>query len=429
MDGIFLAAGNSRRFGENKLLYGLGKKPMYRYGLESLYEAQRTGCLEHVIVVSQYEEIFQDIAKNFPKVLTVKNPEPNLGISGSIRLGLERLKKISPGSEGCLFAVADQPGLTCNSLKRLVRFWNQHSYNIVSAGCDGQMKNPVIFSADYYEELMTLTKDTGGKAVLYRHLEEVGICQIDKKETEDIDTFEAVWAWNNPLESFPFSEERGHVISLTGAGGKTTLMYALASSFAQKGRKVIVTTTTRIQYPSTCPVGETKEELLRLFEGTLVAAAGSRAEEGKLKASQLASLSDYREIADIVLVEADGAKHFPCKAPCKTEPVIPKESDIVLGVMGMDAIGAPLNEVCFRKRQVMDLLETSDESHIMTEEDLAQILSSEQGTRKGVDFRQYYVVLNKCDNRVRTEQAGKVKQMLTEKGIFHVVLLCLKNLG
>ena len=53
------------------------------------------------------------------------------------------------------------------------------------------------------------------------------------------------------LEScFPFLTEKGHVISLVGGGGKTTLMYAMASCCARKGWKVLVTTTTHIMMPS-----------------------------------------------------------------------------------------------------------------------------------------------------------------------------------
>lgn len=45
---------------------------------------------------------------------------------------------------------------------------------------------------------------------------------------------------------FPFLAEKGHVISLVGGGGKTTLMYNLAAHCARKGWRVLAATTTHI---------------------------------------------------------------------------------------------------------------------------------------------------------------------------------------
>lgn len=48
---------------------------------------------------------------------------------------------------------------------------------------------------------------------------------------------------------FPFLAEKGHVISLVGGGGKTTLMYNLAAHCAHKGWRVLAATTTHIMQP------------------------------------------------------------------------------------------------------------------------------------------------------------------------------------
>ena len=50
-------------------------------------------------------------------------------------------------------------------------------------------------------------------------------------------------------QQFPFLAEKGHVVSLVGGGGKTTLLYAMASHCAQKGWRVLVSTTTHILRP------------------------------------------------------------------------------------------------------------------------------------------------------------------------------------
>lgn len=430
MDAIMLAAGNSRRFGENKLLCMLDKKPLYRYMLELLYRKLRERRLGRLVVVSQYEEILADVAKNFPGVEAVRNPEPKTGISGSIRRGLDCLSGAGEQAQSCLFAVADQPGFTAQSFERMLDFWETHSYGIVAAarsvpGHPLQMKNPVIFSSRYYGELRALTGDTGGKQVIRRHMEDTGGCEIPAAELEDLDTRDALLCFGQRLvfaREFPFLREPGHIVSIVGAGGKTTLMNALAFYCADTGRRVVVTTTTHIMRPEAYPTAKNREQLKEFLKRGGIAAAGADAPEGKLCASDRMALSDYRQAADLVLVEADGAKHFPCKVPREREPVILEASDIVIGVMGMDALDQPLSGICFGREKAMELLGVGAE-HRMREEDLAKILLSEKGTRKGVGQRDYYIVLNKCDDRRTEERAGAVRELLLQNGAEHVVCM------
>lgn len=195
MDAILLAAGNSVRFGNNKLLYLLNGKLMYQYILELLYCQKKENRLEHVIVVSQYAEILEDVEKHFPELGSVCNPKPELGISGSIRLGLEYLEKVSVDSDACLFTVADQPCLTMESLIKIEQFWKESACGIAAAAHGDRIGNPVIFSKKYYEELKSLEGDVGGKKVLRRHMDDTGVCEIPVHELEDMDTLESVRAF------------------------------------------------------------------------------------------------------------------------------------------------------------------------------------------------------------------------------------------
>ena len=220
---------------------------------------------------------------------------------------------------------------------------------------------------------------------------------------------------------FPFLKERGHVIALVGAGGKTTLMYALAEAFAGNGMNVLVTTTTHILRPEQRYWAENEEEVKKLWQQGMYAVVGEPCKNEKLKAVSEEKLSSYMQIADIVLMEADGAKRKPCKVPAAQEPVIPPECDIVIGVMGMDALGNPLKEVCFRKEEAEKLLHISSAEHLRPEH-MARILSSPGGTRKHVGGREYYVVLNKCDTRERIRAGEQIAALLKEQGIHRVVL-------
>ena len=112
-----------------------------------------------------------DLPGGFIDMKTVNNPHPEAGISGSIRLGVEKLIELeekcgktgSRKREGCMFAVADQPYLTRESLENMVETWEVSKKGILVSENAGRMGNPVIFAYKYYEELKNLEGDVGGK--------------------------------------------------------------------------------------------------------------------------------------------------------------------------------------------------------------------------------------------------------------------------
>lgn len=225
---------------------------------------------------------------------------------------------------------------------------------------------------------------------------------------------------------FPFLEENGHVIALVGGGGKTTLMETFAKYYAGRGLKVLATTTTHIFRPEETLWARTPDEAESLWRSGSYAVAGSPAENGKLKALPEAELAAYTALADTVLIEADGAKRMPCKVPADHEPVIPDFCDIVVGVMGMSAVGKPLKAVCFRSEIASERfrIEWKDS---LTPEQMAEILASENGTKKNAAGRDYYVVLNQCDDEERIREAEKIRRLLWEKGVKQCVLTCFKE--
>ena len=243
------------------------------------------------------------------------------------------------------------------------------------------------------------------------------------------------------------AERERRVISLVGGGGKTTIMYALAEIFREEGKKVIVTTSTHLQTPLEEIRARNMDEVRNLWKSGQIAVIGTDCEDNKnlvtgdpvagaqmenkksVKKMRMPDASFLHEVlqeAEVVLIEADGAKHLPCKVPIEKEPVIIPECTDVIAVMGMDALGKPLEEVCFRKDLAVWFLNTSYK-HLMAEEDIAKILSSVQGARKGVEDREYYVVLNKCDDEIRKERAEKIHSLLKEQGIENVMITSHEN--
>lgn len=204
---------------------------------------------------------------------------------------------------------------------------------------------------------------------------------------------------------FGFLGGAGRVVSLVGGGGKSTLMYFLASTSARQGKRVLVTTTTNIFSPDPTVYAENEQQARSLWAQGQIAVIGTPIPgRGKLKAPDGQLLRLLMRQADIVFIEADGSRHCPVKAPREGEPVIIPECDTVLAVMGLSAVGKPLRDIAFRLPEVTKLLGV-EEDHILTEADAARILSSSFGSRKGVGDRQFCAVLNQCDDGPRRRAA------------------------
>ena len=216
---------------------------------------------------------------------------------------------------------------------------------------------------------------------------------------------------------FPFLAEKGHVISLVGGGGKTTLMYNMAAHGARKGWRVLTATTTHIQQPPGEVFAQTDADLFRLWERGSYAVAGTPAPGGKLTAPPQEQLERWMAIADLVLIEADGAKRMPCKAPAAHEPVLLPQSDIVLAVAGLSALGKPLREGCFRYDTIRPQFLAAAPDAPLTPPMLAQLLASTQGGRKAVGDRQFYAVLNQADTPELRQQGIQIQQLLRQQGI------------
>ena len=83
-------------------------------------------------------------------------------------------------------------------------------------------------------------------------------------------------------KELPFLAEKGHIVSLVGGGGKTTLLYAMADHCARKGWRVLVTTTTHIRQPVAYYAPD-DAALTTLWQAGHYAVIGTPAEKGKLK--------------------------------------------------------------------------------------------------------------------------------------------------
>ena len=207
-----------------------------------------------------------------------------------------------------------------------------------------------------------------------------------------------------------------HNICLVGGGGKTTVMYELAAMWAACGRRVLVLTSTHILCPADGSFAADAAVVQNLWQQGRYAVIGTpELATGKLTAPSQFLYEELKPQADVILCEADGSKHHPCKAPAAHEPVLLPDSDIVLAVAGMDALGNSLQQACQRSQLAAELLNCSLDS-VIDEQMLAALLLSEQGARKNVGKRTFYIVLNKCD-LLHAAQQEEMLRLLVGAGI------------
>lgn len=212
------------------------------------------------------------------------------------------------------------------------------------------------------------------------------------------------------------TDGKKHNICLVGGGGKTTVMYELATAWAACGRKVLVLTSTHILQPADGSFAADAAAVQNLWQQGRYAVIGTpELATGKLTAPQQRLYEALQPQADVILCEADGSKHHPCKAPAEHEPVLLPDSDIVLAVAGMDALGRSLVQACQRPQLAAALLGCSAEKNIDAQM-LTSLLLSEQGARKNVGARAYYIVLNKCD-LLKAAQQEEIRRLLVSAGM------------
>ncbi|HYA15000.1 MAG TPA: selenium cofactor biosynthesis protein YqeC [Syntrophales bacterium] len=149
--------------------------------------------------------------------------------------------------------------------------------------------------------------------------------------------------------------------------------------------------------------------LSRVQPGTIVCLGrGMSDDKGKLKGidRELVNLIYQAHLFDYVVVEADGSKRRPIKAPAHYEPVIPGETTRVIGLIGLDALGKTITEDYVHRPNLFCTITGKSMGDIIDRKCLTDLIRSEKGFFKGAPQGcRKYVVLNKADQPDREKEA------------------------
>ncbi len=177
---ILLAAGNSKRFKENKLLHVINGIPMFMHIVNACEQAP----FFEKIIVTQYDKIANLMHEKEYRI--VRNSQPHLGISHSIRLGLLECSK---QCDAYCFSVCDQPNLSAKTMTNFINGFVNSGKSLGSVAYNDIAYNPNIFSQKYYNELLALSGDKGAKSIIKSaDKRELFLCNVENKlEITDID--------------------------------------------------------------------------------------------------------------------------------------------------------------------------------------------------------------------------------------------------
>ena len=215
------------------------------------------------------------------------------------------------------------------------------------------------------------------------------------------------------------SIHRGDVVAFVGGGGKTTTMFALARELVADGWRVLTTTTTMIAPPrpedgSFLVLAPGQRQACRQVELALreqkhvTLATEHLVEQNKLRGVPPEWIPVLGSLVDAVLVEADGAKMRPFKAPAAHEPVMPAGASLLVPVAGIDAIGKPLGPQTTHRPEVVSALTGLALGAKITPQVVAQVLTHPDGGLKGFSGERVIPLINKVAS---TEELALARQI------------------
>jgi molybdenum cofactor cytidylyltransferase len=229
----------------------------------------------------------------------------------------------------------------------------------------------------------------------------------------------------------------GQIVAFVGAGGKSASIRRLVEELTPK-TPVLITTTTKLALNQTDLAVQhiilrSKEDVslfpALLQEQSSVLVTGERlSEEPKWTAPAEDLVGDLLPMAvasgAVVLIEADGARGCSLKAPAEHEPVIPPFVDLVVPVMGLDAIGTELEgKLVYRPEQVRALLGIQKDQ-IIQPADAARILAHGNGSLKSVPASaKVRVILNKAETQKAVEHGREIAELILKTDRIGAVIL------
>ena len=228
--------------------------------------------------------------------------------------------------------------------------------------------------------------------------------------------------------------KKGDMISLIGAGCKTTTLFRLAQELWEKGGKVLVTTTTKMFKPAKPHVHKLflaqdcealVGELTSIKEPLIIGAGYGLDDARKLNGLPLEWFDILKNKGgmDWILIEADGAASRPFKVPLDHEPVVPEGCDLTVWVMGIKVLGQPLTAAWVHRAERATALLGVELGTPVTDDLILRLMENPQGCLKGIPPESRKIALiNQADSPEEVKKASELGHKLIRHGLERVVI-------
>jgi molybdenum cofactor cytidylyltransferase len=184
---LLLAAGKSSRMGSNKMLEEIDGRPMVARTAQRLLSSHARPIV--AVLGNQADAV--DAALGKLPVERVRNPDYTDGLSTSLKCGLAAL----PGNiDGAVVCLGDMPLIAGRDIDRLIAAFNPlEGRAIVVPTRRGQRGNPLLWSRQFFPEMMALSGDSGARRLIDEHADLVAEIEMDTDSVLiDIDTQDAL---------------------------------------------------------------------------------------------------------------------------------------------------------------------------------------------------------------------------------------------
>jgi molybdenum cofactor cytidylyltransferase len=184
IDGILLAAGESRRMGYPKPLLKIGARTFLAHAADAMLQAVE----RLVVVIGAHAQRVRAAVPSNPRIAVVDNAQWQRGQLSSIRAGLAEL---DPAAGAALVHLADHPTVRAETHRMLVDAFRRGRASIVVARFGGRRGHPVLFARAVFDELFRAPDDVGARAVVNADASRVEFVDTDDAGvTLDLDTRE-----------------------------------------------------------------------------------------------------------------------------------------------------------------------------------------------------------------------------------------------
>lgn len=221
-------------------------------------------------------------------------------------------------------------------------------------------------------------------------------------------------------EDLPLMDALGigerELVALVGSGGKTSLLFALATELTAAGRGVVLTTTTRIataeveRVPTVYLTGHLPDRRSDRLKTPCLVIGATGTEKAKSVPLELPRRLLARPEVDAVLVEADGAKMLPVKAPAAHEPAVPPGTTLFVVLMGIDALDGPLHTVAHRPHLVSALTGRAESEHLRPADAATLLTHPRGGLKKIPPGARVVIFINKVETTAQMENAVQIAE-------------------